>query len=359
MSYSLFSYLKENPRLNGPKVNYNWTALLTDVETPASVKTELKELLAYNCVTLSDAVLFWSDHVQVLRMTDTGVYKIISGKSRWCKHKYAIYPEFESQFALTMYSLIQLDPDNASRYANIVYKDVFSMPYNCVLYTRLTNWTVDKARALFSCSHNVVGTAYYNNSNLSNNDCYDLYDWLDEEFMARIKPDQIREVKQLLNDCDRPTVKFKSMNDVERAHDIRTEREVVKLTQKGITALSYHIELIKVAAQYGFTLPHDNVSFIKRGKQHSNCVATYYTTQITHIMNNNEVRRIFFTADATLELSIEYSAQGIISTRALQYKGRFNKDFELDNNVIGLRIALVGLPANILVVREVQDGKVY
>jgi hypothetical protein len=366
MSYSLFSYLKENPRLNGPKVNYNWAKILTDPEVPASVKTELNELIDYKFITLSDAVLFWSDHVQMLRMTDAGEYKVIRGKSTWCTHKYEIYLEFGSQFALTMYSLIQLDPDNATQYAKAVYNDIFNMPLTRELYTRLTNWTIDKARYLFSHNRslaNTLGAAYYNNSNLDNSDCYDLYDWLDEEFMSRIGPSQIREVRQLVKDCDRSTIKFRSMNDVERAHDARTEREAAKLARDELTMLSYHPELVKVATQYGFTLPPDNISFIKRGKQHSNCVATYYSKHIqnTKLLDNGETRevsRLFFTANATLELSIEYCAQGIVSTKVIQYKGRFNKDTARDKTLIALRVTLVGMPTEILeVTRSTKHEK--
>jgi hypothetical protein len=375
MSFSLYSYLKENPRLNGPKVNYNWSALLNDDDVPESVKAELNELIGCNFITLTDAVLFWSDYVHMLRMIDTGEYKIQRGGKRiWCQHNYPIYPEaFSSPFALMVYSLIQLEPEKAEtdKYAQYVYSTIFNIEEQRALYCKMQNWTIDRVRALLhencytwhrhksiSISVSRLTVAYFDSNVMNDSECFDLYDWLDESFMAQITRDQLRQVIQLVRDCDKPTIKFRSMNDVERAHDARTEREVLKLAKDGKVILEYHPDLEAVVEKFGFTLPDSNIAMIKRGRNHNNCVATYFDKhksrvpiQALNVAQTNEISRIFFTSEATLELGIEYCSEGIISTRVIQYKGRFNRDATRDKALIALRITLVGMPAEVLVVR--------
>jgi hypothetical protein len=169
----------------------------------------------------------------------------------------------------------------------------------------------------------------------------------------------------LIKDCDKPTIKFKSLNDVERAHDARTEREVQKLMKQKPTTLLYHEDLVQVAAKYGFTLPASDVAMILRGKNHNNCVATYFdkhrspvrVAELADGYHTRTISRLFFTETATLELDIEYCSYGIVSTRVIQYKGRFNKDATRDKALIAFRITLVGMPAEVLVVRSVQDDE--
>jgi hypothetical protein len=363
MSYSLYSFLKENPRLNGPKVNYNWADILTNNEVPQSVKTELNELINAQFITLSDAVLFWSHHVQMLRMLDPGEYKSAKRGPVFCVHQYPIYPEFASQFSLTVYSLTQLEPDRAQEYANKTYRDIFEHEARRELYNRLTNWTIDKLKRLFdnTSSSNILGRIYYGNHALGDNECYDFFAYLDESFMQVVRGNQIYEIKQLLKDCDVPAEdqKFKSMNDIERAHDARTERETKKMEARDLVKYTYHMDLVNIATKYGFTLPASNTVMIRRGRQHNNCVATYASKHASSIhvdalneAQTHEVSRLFFTETATLELSIEYCAYGIVSTKVVQYKGRFNKDATRDKALLALRIALVGLPAEVLVVRQ-------
>jgi hypothetical protein len=106
-----------------------------------------------------------------------------------------------------------------------------------------------------------------------------------------------------------------------------------------------------------------NIDMVKRGKKHNNCVATYFDahTRVVDVAalrdtsDTNEVSRIFFTGEATLELKIEYSAQYIVSTRCVQYKGRFNRDIKKNDSLLGLRIALAGMPTETLIVRKVLD----
>jgi hypothetical protein len=365
MSFSLYSYLKENPQLNGPKVNYNWTAILTDPTVPASVKTELNELIGHKFVTLTDAVLFWSGHVQLSRMLDEGKYITKrSGKREWCKHQYLVYPDaFASQFALMVYSYVQLESKDAAFYTQYVYNTIFAIDNNRELFCSFDNWTIDKVHKLLTNRHKTsdrFAYSYFGNDYLSDQYCFELYSWIDEAFMARINHEQIQQVRQLILDCDKPGVKFKSINEVERAHDARTERTVAKLVENGGTKLEYHPDLIAVAEKFGFTLPDSDIAMIRRGKQHNNCVATYFAAH-TSMVNafiepgeTREVRRIFFTKDATLELSIEFCADGIVSTLMRQYKGRFNKDFKCDKALIAFRITLVGMPAEVLVVRRVS-----
>jgi hypothetical protein len=364
MSYSLYTYLKENPRLNGPKVHYNWAALLTDPAVPASVKTELNELIGHKLVTLTDAVLFWSDHVQKLHMLDEGRYILKRGKSEWCKHQYLIYPDaFASQFALMVYSYVQLEPEHAERHIQYVYDTIFCIDNNRELFCSFDNWTVDKVRTLltnrYSNSYRFA-ESYFGNNYLSDQHCFELHSWLDESFIARLNRDQIYQIKELIKDCDKPAIKFKSINEVERAHDARTERAVAKLVENGGIKLEYHPDLITVAAKFGFTLPDSDIAMIKRGKLHNNCVATYFDKHTAHIPKlynypTHEVSRLFFTPEATLELGIEFCDDCIISTRVIQFKGRFNKDFRCDKALIAFRITLVGMPTEILVVRRVSE----
>jgi hypothetical protein len=366
MSYSLYSYLKENPRRNGPKVGYNWAALLNDDTVPQSVKTELRELIKHRIITLTDAILFWSDHVQMLRMTDVGEYRLNRGKQVWCVHDYPLYKEFDSQFALTVYSLAQLEPDNATEYATLVYKTIFSNESRRTLFCQLPNWTVAKVKQVITrMSYRLddpCAYVYYGNTQLRDEEVSELYTWLDDTLLRVINRDQLREIKQLIKDCDQPTEKFRSLNEIERAHDARTERTVAKMEAENKTLLVYNSELVKVAKQYGFTLPESNLDFVKRGRQHNNCVATYFGKHTamrmpTREAETHEVSRLFFTDSATLELGIEYCDKGIISTHVIQYKGRFNRDAQRDNALIAFRITLVGMPVEVLVVREVSNDK--
>jgi hypothetical protein len=362
MSYSLYTYLKENPRLNGPKVNYNWSALLRDNAVPASVKAELNELISHKIVTLTDAVLFWSDLVQQLRMLDDGVVKTVrGGKREWLMHSYPIYPDaFSSQFALTVYSYSQLEPE-AVNMQNI-YKEIFNRDNERELFCSAQNWTIDKVREL--CKDTTMYRdkfthVYLNNKwPLTDADCYTLWPILDESFLMRITGEQLRQVKQLIQDVDTPAIKFKSLNELERAHDERTDREVAKIAKDGLIMLEYNPRLVELATTHGFTLPESNLVMIKRGKQHNNCVATYFNKHRhwsdVELPAGHTVAcsRVFFTETATLELSIEYSSDCIVSTNVLQYKGRFNKDATRDKALIAFRIALVGMPAEILAIRS-------
>jgi hypothetical protein len=368
MSYSLYSYLKENPRENTVRVNFKWADLLMDKEVPASIKAELHELLQHEIVSFTDVVLFWSDYVQRMRMMDEGEYKTTrKGTREWCRHAYPIYPDaFESKFALTVYSYLQMNPDLTQVCMDYVYNTIFAVRNHSKLFCAATNWTIDKVSRLFkdmnytTLRYNRFARCYLNNGAvLDDQDCFDLIEWLDESFLARITNEQLRVVKLLIKDCDKPTTKFSSVNDVERAHDARTEREVVKLAKNGLIKLEYHPDLEALAEKYEFTLPESNLAMIKRGKQHSNCVATYFDSHKSGVNpalsegRTREVRRIFFTELATLELSIEYSNKGIVSTQVIQYKGRFNRDATHDDNLVMFRITLVGMPTEVLVVRSV------
>jgi hypothetical protein len=371
MSYSLYTYLKENPRLNGPKVNYNWSALLSDDNVPASVKAELNELIKHKIVTLTDAVLFWSDYVMLQRMCDEGkLVRTHDGKYKTAVHEYPIYPDaFSSQFALMCYSYFQLEPEKAD--AKYIYDTVFAFDAERELFCMFTDWTIDKIRQLCelkqassrysSLRNNRFARCYLENEYVDDKDCRFMCTLFDESFMSRITTEQLIYAKQLISDCDKPTVKFKSMNDIERAHDARTEREVIELSKKGATRLIYHPDFTAVAEKYGFTLPPTNISMIARGKQHNNCVATYYdkhTKKVAMYMTSGDTEtlsRIFFTDTATLELIIEYSKDCIVSTTMQQFKGRFNKDATRNKQLIAFRIALVGMPKEVLEVRRMPD----
>jgi hypothetical protein len=148
-----------------------------------------------------------------------------------------------------------------------------------------------------------------------------------------------------------------------RAHDARTEREVNELLKRGGIELMYHPDLIALAAKFGFTLPKSNNDMIIRGKQHRNCVATYFDKHSSTIYIDTDeyvtktASRLFFTKTATLELLIEYTSKCIVSTKMIQYKGHFNKDATCDDKLIAFRIALVGMPVEILAVRRVRNDK--
>jgi hypothetical protein len=373
MSYSLYTYLKENPKLNSSKVTHNWATLLTDDSVSPSVKAELNELIKHKLIKLTDAILFWSDHVQRERMLDMGKTVAIRGsKLLFGVHHYAIYPEaFSSQFALLVYSYIQLHPEEAHEYASYVYNTIFRIESDCKLFCEAQNWTINKITRLFMSMNNKrhggkrFCNAYFgDNICVTDVECAELYDWLDESFIARIGHGQVHTILQLLRDCDMPAVKFKSLNEIERAHDERTAREVAKQLNARIN-LFYHPDLIAVVEKCGFTLPDSNVAMIKRGKAHYNCVATYFDKHCKSINQHQyepkyqtyTVSRIFFTKDATLELSIEYNIFKIVSTKVIQYKGRFNRDIEWDEKLIALRITLVGMPTDILVVRKVTNER--
>jgi len=187
-----------------------------------------------------------------------------------------------------------------------------------------------------------------------------LLEFCSIEFIKKMTHEQKRYALVLCNDCDKPASGglFKSMNEIEKAHDERTARVTKELmAQAGDDIFIYHPRLAELAAENGFLMPEGPAAMIKRGHQHNNCVGTYAErhTRFTQFTDDDKflttwILRLFFTGLATLELQIEYNASSIISTKYMQYKGRYNRDIAPDKGLTGLRIALVGEHPDILIV---------
>jgi hypothetical protein len=165
---------------------------------------------------------------------------------------------------------------------------------------------------------------------------------------------RMNDVYDLLADTD-STIghQFDSINEIQRVHDERTERETEKL-MKSCEGKSYIYtdEFLSIIKEHGFFMPLGPVSLVERGKQHKNCVGTYDNKHVSNAVNNNKVMRLVFSRTATIEVNIEIQHEKIVAVTIGQCKGMHNKDQPYTEELSALRIALTGQSYQILVIEK-------
>ena len=388
-----FDYLKANPQIRDRLVKHEWSSLFVDPEVPYSIKQELKEIQLMS-VELSDAVLFWHRWIKVLNLTEDATphynrrgrriqvqpieMSVNMWRSHWldqaytyiqltdiddlktqvvfcmllsirehCLHIRLTQKEFE-QFIIAFQNMIV-----ASSMSNVYAKTV---KVSEVVSTVVNNNLV---YALLLNVFTLGRTKYTPHSGRNLNKLEYLYRFCSQDFLRTIQSqEQAERVAELLMDVDHDSIErpFESINEIQRAHDARTELETKKLLEeKGDYMFIYHNTFEEIVKRFGFLLPSGPNTLVIRGQQHHNCVATYsekHTREAPH--NAGVVSRVILSREATLELSFDISFGKIVSTNILQYKGAYNKNLDVTLPLVDMRIALTGQEASVLNIKQVR-----
>lgn len=366
-----YNWLKEDPQTRDPLLRFNWASLMTDDSVPVSVKQELKDI-EHEGIPYNDAYLYWHQDMVMKHMLDMIHPDIQYDTCVW-----------ESDIPIHLYSIIQHAVGEPTyEYTKDTCFKIMLLLNICTAHIKLT----------FNEVKEVVKAGVYELQN--KNDLYRLHARRDDPSnilyqlilkvltgieSTRVFGDtvmlkmcelslirsirdmnQFNRVSNMLRDVDFDGVKFKSINAIERKHDERTEHEVQKLMSvHADTKYVYTAELEQIVKDCGMLLPVGPSALVIRGKQHSNCVATYDQTHSDTINWKDDVierniSRLFFDKDGTLELQITHMYGLITSTQIRQYKGRYNKDIDDKRMVNRLRIALTGKPISIMAVKKAE-----
>jgi hypothetical protein len=361
MSFTVYDYLKENPRQRDKLIKHNWKQLY-DENIPVSVAKELRDLTLKQNIPLTDANLFWNKQYIIATQFEGKKLKpqyIVreAYKTMWPEWLYLQCLEHAAYIPSAFRLLTSLTPLRCEYHitSDIVTRMVHK---DALLFREQTydDQTFNQAYLL------AAGVRIKRLQQLPGFTrlLIPLIMWCGHEFLLSLDDEQVRTVGELLGDCDAPEegTLYNSINQIERAHDARTDAETARLIRENRgDRFIYKQELIDFAAAYSFKLPEAPIALVLRGKEHSNCVGTYSDTQCHNTGNN--ISRLFFTKDATLELVFDFteidSVIICVSTRVKQFKGRFNKDIIQDENLARFRIACVGKPANWFAVKRVKE----
>jgi hypothetical protein len=334
-----YNWLKENPRERDTLVKSGWATLSKDA--PYAVLAELKEM-AHENVPLTDANLFWHGK-QTEAMMVTGKAPFIARHiwtSKWLEYLYIITIEDPSVIHIT------------TRYVSYLSQEPFLQELPITL-----DLVRESLHVVFRDSDDMLRWAVGHNigdgwkaGRLSSSNIRQLIQNCELDFLKKIDIAQIDELLTLFRDCDVPTKKFRSLNEVQRAHDARTDAAVERMAKEadGYT-YHYHPELLALVKQHGFTLPPDRMSLITRGARHHNCVATYQRQHEANVHENKSL--LLFTSTATVELEIHRRHGLIIGTIMRQFKGAYNKNVTPTLELTSLQVALVGKSADLCDVR--------
>jgi hypothetical protein len=354
-----YDYLKQRPQIRFDQIKGNWADLFVDDNTPYAVKQELKEM-ELRGIVIKDSSLYW--HKQVKYTEAIGMKNIDPDvevyNSKWTELLYSIVQnstkidKLFDLFLLLNKDIVQLDIDYDLLYkiTNYIYYDIYTIPPTIYIMYIMAIQNMGSVNELYSSTINRAEL---------------ICKYSTRSLIKSSNEKQLREIAELIIDIDQPKVKFKSLNEIHKAHDDRTATMSKELILKaGDNVYVYHPELQRIAEEYGFFMPAGPASMVKRGIQHNNCVSTYANKQICNFAYKprpgfltESISRLFFTNTGTLELNIEAQPGGkIVSTSVLQFKGRFNKDIDRTQNLIDMRIALVGMDADILIVKEEVKG---
>jgi hypothetical protein len=334
-----YEYLKENPKQRDVLVKEGWAQLFTNTDVPFSVKEELKELTA-NSLKLSDDVLYWHSIMLIDNIIDGRDINISFLNSKWSLQLYTIIQKFD---------FLPLYVDKC-KFIISLFNNKFELTLeeleDCVDYT-MTNTRYNNVEQL-------ICYTFLKRSDISSPSCLILLQHCTFNLIKKL--DNIRQITrviELLNDVDPHTELFDSINDVERAHDARTERMTQDLIVKvGEKEFAYNEEFVAIAKEHGFIVPGGPLALVKRGAQHHNCVATYADKHKTFGYSYHTLQRILFTTTATLEIVFHIRHTIIVSTSISQFKGMYNKDKDLDVSISKLQVAYTGKPVSILCIKE-------
>jgi len=346
-----YDYLKAQPQERYDLIRSNWTVLFMDASVPEVIKRELRDLALHD-IPLTDTVLYWNKEYIMKTMMESKTLPFIS------------LDVYTKPWAEYLYTLVQLEravPLYALQFMAVLPTSLLDMPVDIQLVEKIYNFVYKNyghniSRSIEQFSSVLVSVlSTVEMQGMDNKLCEVILKHCDHTLVKSFsRRDQIKRVAELLNDVDDHDHLFKSINEIERAHDARTERAAKELmaVHKG-KGFAYNKELKDMVKQYGFFLPSSPEALVKRGQQHSNCVATYNNKHSNPASNGHTVSRIFFTKEATLELSIECMHNVIVSTTVLQYKGRYNKDVERGKELTALRINMVGAPIDLISVENI------
>jgi hypothetical protein len=336
-----YDFLKENPQVRDSLIKHEWYKLMTDDSVSYSVKKELSDMQKAG-IKITDAALFFYK-AYLLEKEFNG--KRISKQPTYC---------FNSKIAEYIYSTPRLSNDTKNHWFMSLSDAIIGAYIDIDIFNKMISagdrsetlsakyvWAlsgcrvqgIDAVQFVMKCAHTLI---------------------------KRLDVDQIQTVLQLLHDVAPPGNKFKSINEIARAHDERTAVETERLlSEVGDVSYIYTNELQALCKEYKLILPTGPVALVKRGQEHHNCVATYDRKHREHIEYTDEktrsIVRLFFTTNATIEMYFWYNSEGIISTRINQCKGVFNREIEPSLLVSRFQRAVVGHSVDILKVTVRSD----
>ena len=345
-----YQYLKENPQLRDAQLKYNWAELFLSDEVPFSVKQELREIQVIS-TSPSDALLFWHQHLVMQRLLDDNKLYLMHAvwKSHWIDQLYSVVQlnDFDNDTITRCFAIIkQLDEITIN--IKIELSDISQV---LVVYGR-GQYSFNLASAIVQVLSNMVNPSY----SITGTDAMLLLMRCSIKLIRTLQSrDKLFSVVHLLNDTDMHTVPFNSINEIQRAHDLRTERETKKLMEeKANVWYEYNSEFETVVKEHGYFLPIGPNALIRRGQQHHNCVATYESQHSQSV--SNKTKRLVFSRTATIEVIFDVQYDLIIGTAVNQCKGINNRNVDQDIELAKMRIDLTGRSAEILEINVRRDN---
>ena len=345
-----YNYLKENPQLLDKQMKYDWAGLFTDPNTPFSVKEELKELVLI-APEPTDALLFWHQHFVMYRLLENDKAEIEDSvwQSHWLEQLYSVIQMagISQKTADICFNVIR-SLDEVSIGVKLTLEEVTNVVEQ---YIKYHSASVPISEAIIDV---ITGIGWQQYSRIDKYARTLLQHCSLKMLRGLNDRSRLRDVFDLIQDsgCADNYV-FNSINEIQKIHDERTERETQALL-KTCTGkqYKYHEHFIEIVAQCGMFLPLGPASLVERGRQHNNCVGTY---DDRHVSMSNKPIRLFFSKTATLELHFELAHNRVVSTTVNQYKGKHNKNVDADEQVTELRIRLTGLPIEELKVERISE----
>jgi hypothetical protein len=353
---AVYSFLQSNAALHDKLIKFDWQDLFTTAGVPWAVKQELRDICKqFKDHEINDAVLYWYEQ-QVLRDKILGMPFIPYDSSIW-----------HTKWLLYCYTLIQQEKvriDKCQKFLldasveNVIIDIVpdFDLAAR-TLHAYETTLNPNSISALFYalCSYNAnTETIRHAFRHVTYSSILSILKYCSIDMLKRLPVDHndMMSLVDLLRDCDLPVKKFNSRNEIAAAHDARTERETKRLLST-VDNIQYHYEeeFIKIVHDNHLLLPKSPATLVIRGEQHHNCVATYADSH-THFVKRGVCSRIIMSLDATLELVFEVEHEVIVSTVVRQYKGAYNKNKEITQDITNMRVALTGQPYTILFIQK-------
>jgi hypothetical protein len=185
---------------------------------------------------------------------------------------------------------------------------------------------------------------------------FKLLRYMSLDFVRVATDEQCHHVADIADDVPVPDInhRYKSLNELQKAHDARTQKEEERILKSEKHLFYYNTELKEIVERYGFKLPKSRAAMVVRGNQHHNCVATYADKHIDYVFENTVSAKtlILFSDVATIELVCFIIYNKIVATEVRQCKGMRNKNMALTEDLIDMRIALTGKSIDILRVEE-------
>jgi hypothetical protein len=350
-----FDYLKENPRENAKLISTGWRELFTDPAVPYAVKQELLELQKLT-PEITDSVLYFHG-VFILdcllgKCLSKEIFQDILTCRPWLDAAYS-YLQSNINYKEQVTGFFRFLARNWSSTPDcLTMPEMMAVVDKCVKLPTYTN--VEMAAVCLEVLRPGHARIDYTRCHI-----YGLFQFLDKSFLVKADTQTLKKAAELFRDVPMPggsIPKYKSLNELERAHDERTAQEVKRMLSDKPRHYAYRTEFKDLIKQHGFTLPETKNDMIIRGAKHHNCVATYADRHFRYHDNYaSTFTRLIFDKDATAELSIYHRHNKIVAVMVPQYKGRYNKDVEIPETLTDLCIALAGQPVSILKIMEVEN----